>query len=112
MIKSISNAEYYTWGDHCDGWHLLNTPGLSVIQERMPAGTAEKQHFHTYSQQLFYILAGTATIEADGNVFTIGAGQSWHIVKGSVHQISNLALVPLDFLVISEPHAHGDRTNI
>ena len=25
MITSINNAEHYTWGSSCDGWHLLKT---------------------------------------------------------------------------------------
>jgi hypothetical protein len=39
MIKSTENAENYKWGNNCDGWHLLKSDSLSVIQERMPAGT-------------------------------------------------------------------------
>ena len=31
-------AEHYTWGDGCDGWHLVKGADLSVIQERMPPG--------------------------------------------------------------------------
>ena len=39
MVKSIKNAEHYQWGNACDGWHLLKSETLSVIQEKMPAGT-------------------------------------------------------------------------
>lgn len=53
MITSAENAEHYIWGDHCDGWHLLKTERLSVIQERMPPGTAEQRHYHERAQQLF-----------------------------------------------------------
>lgn len=112
MIKSINNSEHYKWGDNCDGWFLLNKPNLSVIQEKMPPGTSEHRHFHTHSQQLFYILSGTATIEIDGSLFKLDIGESLHIEKGSNHYIANLEKIPLEFLVISEPHSHGDRTNI
>jgi hypothetical protein len=43
---SIGSAEHYTWGSVCDGWHLVRRPELSVIRERMPAGTSEVRHFH------------------------------------------------------------------
>ena len=43
---STSNAEHYRWGDACDGWHLLAGEALSVIEERMPPGTAELRHRH------------------------------------------------------------------
>lgn len=109
MLKSIQNSEHYKWGDHCDGWHLLKTNTLSVIQEKMPAGTSERLHYHVHAQQLFYILAGTATFEIEGSANIVEAGESFHIEKGRKHSIANRGSNPLEFLVISEPKAHGDR---
>mgnify|MGYP006207291555 FL=1 len=48
-------VEHYNWGDKCDGWHMLKTEGLSVIEERMPAGTAETMHYHEHAQQFFFM---------------------------------------------------------
>ncbi|MET1057900.1 MAG: cupin domain-containing protein [Pedobacter sp.] len=109
MIKSIKNSEHYQWGDHCDGWHLLKTDGLSVIQEMMPAGTTETHHFHNLSQQLFYVLSGTARFEIEGEVFILNPAESIHVAKGRRHCIANHGVADLAFLVISEPKAHGDR---
>jgi hypothetical protein len=53
---SVANGEHYTWGGICDGWHLLRAEGLSVIEERMPAGTFEQRHFHQQARQFFYVL--------------------------------------------------------
>jgi mannose-6-phosphate isomerase-like protein (cupin superfamily) len=112
MITSTENAEHYTWGSHCDGWHLLRTDSLSVIQERMPPGTAEQLHYHEHAQQVFYILSGTATFEVEGDIKTVTAGQSIHIPKGTKHRIKNSGETDLHFLVISEPKSHGDRINL
>ncbi|MDP9046551.1 MAG: cupin domain-containing protein [Bacteroidota bacterium] len=111
MISSTENAEHYTWGNQCDGWHLLRSDTLSVIQERMPPGTAEKLHYHNSAQQLFYILSGTATFEVEGNIKSVTAGQSIHVPKSTKHRILNEGNNDLHFLVISEPKAHGDRIN-
>ena len=62
---STSTAEHYTWGEACDGWHLVKQDGVSVIQERMPAGTAETRHRHARSRQFFYVLSGSLTIEME-----------------------------------------------
>jgi len=78
-MKSIKNAESYTWGDGCVGWHLLKTDSLSIIQEKMPPGSSEQLHFHKHSQQVFYILSGVATFEIDGQVVVINAKESIHI---------------------------------
>ena len=62
-IVSSENAEHYTWGGVCDGWHLLKSSNLSVIQERVPPGAAEVNHYHKKAHQFFYVLSGEATIE-------------------------------------------------
>jgi len=112
MLTSILNSEHYTWGNNCDGWHLLKSGNLSVIQEKMPPGTSEKTHFHTKSQQIFYILKGTATFTLEESNFEVKANESFHIKPGTTHSIANNCLIDLEFLVISEPASHGDRQNI
>jgi len=111
-MKSIKNAESYTWGDGCTGWHLLNTDSMSVLQEKMSPGTSEQLHFHNQAQQLFYILSGVATFEIDGKTVVINAKESIHIPKMIKHCITNKSDKDLEFLVISEPKSHGDRQNL
>lgn len=112
MIKSTQNAEHYNWGNQCDGWHLLKSDSLSVIQERMPPGTGEQLHYHHKAQQVFYILSGTATFEVGGELVEVTANQSLHIKPEVKHRILNKSDEDLNFLVISEPKAHGDRVNL
>lgn len=108
---SKSNAEHYIWGGHCDGWHLVKNPQLSVIQERMPPGTAEVCHFHHHAQQFFYVLAGEAVMEANGHSTVLAAGEGMWILAGTSHQIRNDSADEVHFLVISQPSSHGDREN-
>ena len=68
---SIANAQHYTWpsaiSEHtCDGWHLHRSASLSVIEERMPPGSAERRHLHEHATQFFYVLVGELTIELNG----------------------------------------------
>jgi quercetin dioxygenase-like cupin family protein len=112
MITSTENAERYIWGAQCDGWHLLKSDTLSVIQERMPPATGEQLHYHSHAQQVFYILSGIATFEVEGELKTVIAGQSIHINPNTKHRILNNDAADLHFLVISEPKAHGDRMNL
>lgn len=78
----------------------------------MPPGTSEQLHFHEHAQQVFYILAGAATFEIDGQIVVITANESIHIPKMTKHCIFNKGDQDLGFLVISEPKAHGDRKNL
>ncbi len=109
LKRTLDNTEHYKWGNNCQGWHLLKSDGLSVIQEMMPPGTSEKPHTHQYAQQLFYVLLGTATFEVEGQNITVNATESIHIPAGVKHCIFNKGLSNLHFLVISEPKSHGDR---
>ena len=104
-----SSAEHYSWGDNCDGWHLVRDETLSVIEERMPPGACETPHFHRHSRQFFYILSGEASFVIDGERIRIGARQGVHIPAGVPHQIANHSEESLEFIVISQPPSHGDR---
>ncbi|MEI8606023.1 hypothetical protein [Pseudoalteromonas sp. B160] len=61
MPISVDNAEHYNWGDDCDdcdGWHLVKSAALSVIQERVPPGCCEQSHKHEFAEQFFLYLMG------------------------------------------------------
>lgn len=111
-ITDKTNAEHYQWGEVCDGWHLLKTPDLSVIQERVPAGAGEVRHFHNKARQYFYVLSGTATIELQDGEISFGAHQGVHIEPGVQHRFKNTGECEVVFLVISSPSTIGDRENV
>lgn len=102
-------AEHYTWGENCDGWHLVKDSALSVIEESMPPGAVEVRHYHQRAQQFFFILSGRATMEIDGQQIHISARDGLSIKPGVPHQLRNESDEPVDFLVISQPPSHGDR---
>lgn len=103
-------AEHYIWGDQCDGWHLVQHASLSVIHERMPPGTAEVRHAHCQARQFFFVVSGRATFALDGQVETLMEHQGVEVPPGVMHQIQNATDQPIEFLVISQPPSHGDRT--
>lgn len=108
-IISLDNAEHYQWGNNCDGWHLVKTSQLSVIQERVPSGASEVRHYHEKSEQFFYVLSGIATLEIDGIEYSLTANQGIHVSAGVPHQLKNDSPKDLFFIVTSTPPSHGDR---
>jgi mannose-6-phosphate isomerase-like protein (cupin superfamily) len=109
-MVDTTNAEHYTWGQHCDGWHLVKDVSLSVIQEKMAPGAAEVRHRHAKAQQFFYVLQGEATLEVDGTEHILTGGQGITVPAGAPHQMFNRSSCDLSFLAISVPPSHGDRT--
>jgi methyltransferase (TIGR00027 family) len=106
---SIATAEHYVWGQGCDGWHLVRQEGISVIQERMPAGTTEERHRHPRARQFFYVLTGTLTLEMEGVTHTLAPGAGIEVPPGAAHTAANQGPGEAEFLLVSQPPAHGDR---
>lgn len=108
-IIDTTTAEHYTWGNNCDGWHLVKTPDLSIIEELMPPDAAEAHHHHTHARQFFYVLSGELTMEIEHHDFTLKAGQGIEVAPGQSHQAMNRSAAPLRIVVTSQPPSHGDR---
>ncbi|CAG7647718.1 cupin domain-containing protein [Paenibacillus allorhizosphaerae] len=109
MKISKTNAEHYIWGTHCDGWHLVKQPELSIIHERMPSGTSEVRHYHRLARQFFFVLSGTAELEVEGTTHTLEAMEGCEVPPGIPHQMKNQSDADVEFLVISQPQTRGDR---
>ncbi|QMW06017.1 cupin domain-containing protein [Spirosoma foliorum] len=108
-IISTQNAEHYIWGAECDGWHLVKSDSLSIIQERMPPGTAEVKHYHRQSRQFFFVLSGEATMQIGQETIRLKANEGIEIPPLVPHQMRNDSLHDVVFMVTSTPKSHGDR---
>lgn len=104
-------AEHYTWGDGNDGWHLVKTPILSVIHERMQPGRAEIPHHHERAHQYFHVVEGTLTMLVGEQRYALQPGHGISIPPGARHQARNESDAATEFLVVSAPPSHGDRVS-
>ena len=112
MVISTEKAEHYLWGDNCDGWRLLKRDDMSVIQERVPAGSSEVLHYHEHARQFFYILEGEGTMRFEDHDVILQRGQGLEIAPMIKHQFKNNSNADVYFLVISVPSTGGDRVNL
>ncbi len=110
-VIDTANANHYQWGENCDSWVFVDTEGLSVKKEYMPAGTKESLHFHHTAKQFFYILNGTATFYLETEAVYIQKEKGIIVQPCQKYFIANESGEPLEFLVISQPATTGDRTN-
>ena len=77
-IVNRQNAQHYLWGEACDGWRLLDSEALAIIEERMPSGTREVLHLHNRAEQFFYVLQGEALFTIDGEKLRLGESSGLH----------------------------------
>jgi mannose-6-phosphate isomerase-like protein (cupin superfamily) len=112
VVSKYQSLNHYQWGNVCDSWNLVDNALLSVKQEMMPAGTSEQLHYHERSQQFFFILAGTATLEIEGKQIEVGAHEGFQVLSGEKHRIINNGKTNLEFILCSQPSISNDRINI
>ncbi|HEX2533724.1 MAG TPA: cupin domain-containing protein [Chitinophagaceae bacterium] len=111
MVSKDAPLLHYRWGTGCDGWNLVEEPGLSVKQERMPPGTGEVIHVHEKARQFFFILSGTALFRVEGRDWVVAAGQGLQVCPGQQHRIRNEGPEALEFILCSQPNTNNDRIN-
>lgn len=103
---------HYTWASACDGWRLIDTPGLSVVEERVPPGSEEVPHYHDQARQFFYVLSGTAVLETEGSEHRISTGSGIEVAPGVQHKLMNQSEQDVVCLVISAPSTKADRIDM
>jgi mannose-6-phosphate isomerase-like protein (cupin superfamily) len=113
QITSTESAEHYKWGGphgtDCDGWLLVKTTDLNIIEELMPPGTQEERHFHAKARQFFFVLEGELSMEVEHHDFVLCPGQGLEIAPGEHHQAMNRSEHSMRMVVTSQPPSHGDR---
>jgi mannose-6-phosphate isomerase-like protein (cupin superfamily) len=109
IVDTTHPLKHYVWGDGCDGWNFVDTPELSVKQERMPPHTAEAEHYHNKARQFFFILQGKAVFETAEGRIEVAAQQGFEIEPGLKHRIKNESESDLVFILCSQPTTAGDR---
>ncbi|WP_187429566.1 hypothetical protein ROLI_040450 [Roseobacter fucihabitans] len=108
-VLNRQSAPHYTWGEVCEGWRLMGTLGLSVIEERMPPNAEEVRHFHQEAHQLFYVIEGELSMEVEGEMHRLTPNDALPVLPQQAHQARNDSQSDVRFLVISAPGADGDR---
>jgi quercetin dioxygenase-like cupin family protein len=58
---------------------------FDLVESKMKKGTEPPPHIHDREDELFYILAGEIRVFADGQVFTMAAGESVFLPKKMPH---------------------------
>jgi len=79
----------------------------SLAEASMQTGQATERHYHKNSEELYFLLEGTALMEIDGESRDVGPGDAILIPAGAWHQI--LAKTDLRFLCCcAPPYEHSD----
>lgn len=107
-IRAYSKAEPFTTTDGSTIRSLLDlsvapVANHSLAEATLPAGGRTERHHHAVSEEMYYLLAGEALMEIDGEEKRVTAGDAILIPVGTRHQITNTGTGDLTFLCTCSP---------
>jgi mannose-6-phosphate isomerase-like protein (cupin superfamily) len=112
IVQNLASQRPFTTKDGSTIRSILdatNAPvrNQSLAEARVPAGGATQRHFHKLSEEFYFILEGSGTLEIDGETRAVGPGDAILISPGARHTIR--AATDLRFLCCCAPaYSHED----
>lgn len=83
---------------------------MSVAEATVLVGESTKYHYHSVSDEIYYILKGIGILEIEGKVKEVRENDCVFIPVRSRHKIKNIGKVPLKILCICTPPYSNDGT--
>ena len=81
----------------------------SLAEARLPAGASTTPHHHPVTEEIYYILEGSGSMQIGEAQREVGPGDAIAIPPGAVHQIANTGEGTLKFLCCCTPgYEHED----
>lgn len=81
----------------------------SLAEARLPPGGRTTPHYHPQTEEIYYILEGTARMTIGDETCEVGPGDAIAIPPGAVHTIQNDGADTLKFLCCCAPgYEHAD----
>ncbi|MEZ0274371.1 MAG: cupin domain-containing protein [Roseimicrobium sp.] len=81
----------------------------SLAEATAPAGSATQRHYHKVSEEFYFILEGSGTMDLDEDLREVGIGDAILIPRNAWRQITALSSSSLRFLCCcAPPYAHED----
>lgn len=113
-INQLDEQSPFTTADGSTIRSLLdatNAPveNQSLAEASLPRGGRTERHYHRQSEEIYFIISGTGTMEIDGETSPVKPGDAILIPAGTRHQIQASAAGTLQFLCCCAPvYSHED----
>jgi len=113
-VHNIDRVEAFTTKDGSEIRELLAhrnscIRNQTLAEARLPAGAATAAHYHSQTEEIYYILQGSGRMQVGEDSRTIGPGDAVAIPPGRRHQITNTGTELLRFLCCCAPgYEHED----
>ena len=114
-IQNIENVPAFTTKDGSEIRELLAHRNSAIAKQslaeaRLQPGGKTAAHLHPQTEEIYYLLEGTAKITIEGEQQAVGPGDAIAIPPGAVHQIENTGTSELKFLCCCAPGYEDEDT--
>jgi len=82
----------------------------SLAEATLHPGKATEEHYHATSEEIYYVLRGTARMRIEGETRNVEAGDGIAIPPGKCHKLWNTGSGDLVFLCLCVPPYEHDDT--
>ena len=81
----------------------------SLAEARLPVGASTQEHYHSKTEEIYYITHGTGRMRIDGETRDVRVGDAIAIPPGRKHKLWNTGNEPLRLLCCCAPaYEHND----
>jgi mannose-6-phosphate isomerase-like protein (cupin superfamily) len=107
QVESLASAEPFTTKDGSTIRELHHTDEQSLAEATLEPGQATDRHYHSRTEEIYFLLEGEGEMEVDGEHRRVVPGDAVLIPAGAWHQIR--AETVLRFLCCcAPPYSHDD----
>ena len=108
-VQSVNRAEAFTTKDGSTIRELHHTERQSLAEATLEPSEATERHYHRASEEIYFVLKGSGTLEVDGDRQRVRPGDAALIPPGAWHTLENDGTSELRILCCcSPPYAHDD----
>jgi mannose-6-phosphate isomerase-like protein (cupin superfamily) len=102
-IASIDGVPFFVTKDGSTIRELHHTELQSLAEATLEPDEATTRHYHRLSEEIYFVLKGSGTMEVDGDVQRIRPGDAVLIPAGAWHTLENNGSSELRFLCACAP---------
>ena len=108
-FESVERVEPFVTKDGSTIRELHHTALQSLAEATLEPDEATTRHYHRASEEIYFVLKGSGSLEVDGETRTVRPGDAVLIPPGAWHTLENTGTSELRILCYcSPPYSHED----
>jgi mannose-6-phosphate isomerase-like protein (cupin superfamily) len=108
-LASLDRVEAFVTKDGSTIRELHHSEAQSLAEATLEPSEATQRHYHARSEEIYFVVKGSGTLEVDGETTTVRPGDAVLIPPGAWHELENTGTSELRILCCCvPPYADAD----